>query len=43
MFSFKSPKWHPGIVMLFAWLILVIVALVVVSFRFYDLWYIYSM
>lgn len=43
IFSFKSPKWHPGIVMLFAWLILVIVALVVVSFRFYDLWYIYSM
>lgn len=43
IFGFKSPKWHPGLVMVFAWLALVITMLVVVSCNVYEFWYFYNL
>ena len=43
IFGFKSPKWHPGLVMVFAWLALVIAMLVVVSCNLYEFWYFYNL
>lgn len=37
-FGFKSPKWRPGLIMLLVWLVIVIVALVLMSINFYDLY-----
>lgn len=43
IFGFKPPKWHPGLVIMFVWMAAIIAALVIVSWNFYDLWYVYNM